>query len=60
MHQSQAVSLEIIIAIEGGAVLNGSRNLVIKQGEAVALFPGEEYTIESSGKCMLYKAFVPA
>ena len=60
MHQSQAVSLEIIIAIEGGAVFNGSRNLVIKQGEAIALFPGENYTIESSGKCILYKAFVPS
>jgi len=58
-HQSQASSLEIIIAIEGGAVLNGSRNLVIKQGEAVAIFPGENYTIESSGRCILYKAFVP-
>ncbi len=58
-HQSQATSLEIIIAIEGGAVLNGSRNLVIKQGEAVAIFPGENYTIESSGRCILYKAFVP-
>ena len=58
-HQSQATSLEIIIAIEGGAVLNGSRNLVIKQGEVVALLPGEHYTIESSGECILYKAFVP-
>ena len=58
-HQSQASSLEIIIAIEGGAVLNGSRNLVIKKGEAVAIFPGENYTIESSGRCILYKAFVP-
>jgi len=58
-HQSQASSLEIIIAIEGGAVLNGSRNLVIKKGEAVAIFPGENYTIESSGRGILYKAFVP-
>ena len=60
-HQSTATSLEIIIAIEGGAVLNSSTsNLVIKQGEVVAILPTEEYSIESTGKCVLYKAFVPA
>ncbi len=60
-HQSVATSLEIIIAVEGGAVLNSSTaNLVIKQGEVVAILPGEQYTIESSGTCVLYKAFVPA
>ena len=59
-HASTAASFEIIIAIEGGAVLNGSNNLVIKKGEAVAILPGETYTIEASGNCVLYKAFVPA
>ena len=58
-HEAQAVSLEIIIAVEGGAVINSSRNIVLKQGEAVAIFPAETYKIESSGKCVLYKAFVP-
>ncbi len=58
-HEAIAVSLEIIIAVEGGAVINSSRNIVIKQGEAVAILPGENYKIESSGKCVLYKAFVP-
>jgi mannose-6-phosphate isomerase len=58
-HEAQAVSLEIIIAVEGGAVINSSRNIVLKQGEAVAIFPDETYKIESSGKCVLYKAFVP-
>ena len=59
-HKATAHSFEIIIAIEGGAVINSSRNLVIKKGEAIALLPGEHYTIEASGKCTLYKAFVPA
>ncbi|MFP5040073.1 mannose-6-phosphate isomerase, class I [Parasediminibacterium sp. JCM 36343] len=59
-HSSTATSLEIIIAIEGGAVINSSKNMVIKQGGAVAILPGESYTIESSGKCTLFKAFVPA
>ena len=59
-HESKALSLEIIIAIEGAAVLNSSCNLVIKKGEAVAILPGETYTLESTGECVLYKAFVPA
>lgn len=59
-HASTASSFEIIIAIEGGAVFNGSNNLVIKKGDAMAIFPGETYTIEASGNCVLYKAFVPA
>ena len=58
-HQATATSLEIIIAVEGGAVINSSRNIVLKQGEAVAILPNEVYKIESSGKCVLYKAFVP-
>ncbi|MBC7722951.1 MAG: mannose-6-phosphate isomerase, class I, partial [Pedobacter sp.] len=58
-HEATAASLEIIIAVEGGAVINSSRNIVIKQGEAVAILPGENYKIESSGRSILYKAFVP-
>jgi mannose-6-phosphate isomerase len=58
-HTATAASLEIIIAVQGGAVLNSSANLVIKQGEAVAILPGEIYKIEASGHCTLYKAFVP-
>jgi len=58
-HESIATSLEIIIAIEGGAVVNSSRNTVIKQGEAIVFLPGETYKIESSGNAVLYKAFVP-
>ncbi len=58
-HEATATSLEIFIAIEGGAIINSSRNTVIKQGEVVAMLPGEEYKFEASGKCVLYKAFVP-
>jgi len=59
-HESTAASFEIIIAIEGVAVLNSSRSLVLKQGEAVAILPGETYNIDSADKCILYKAFVPS
>jgi len=58
-HEATASSLEIIIAVEGGAVINSSRNIALKQGESVAILPGETYKIEASGKCVLYKAFVP-
>lgn len=60
-HESIAQSLEIIIAIEGGGVVNGtsSGNLVVRQGGAIAVLPGEAYSIEASGKSIFYKAFVP-
>lgn len=59
-YHSLSTSLEIIIAIEGGYVVNtNADNLVIKQGEALAVLPNTEYSIVSSGNCLLYKAFVP-
>jgi mannose-6-phosphate isomerase len=58
-HEATASSLEIIIAVEGGAVINSSRNIALKQGESIAILPSETYKIQASGKCILYKAFVP-
>jgi len=58
-YTATAQSLEIIIAIEGGAAVNGSNSIALKKGEAIAILPGEEYKIEASGKCLLFKAFVP-
>jgi mannose-6-phosphate isomerase len=57
-----STSLEIMIAIEGGAIINSRNgiNMVIKQGESVAIFPHEEYSVSTSGNCLLFKAFVPA
>ena len=57
-----STSFEIIIATEGGVVVNGSnnQNIVIKAGEAFAVLPGESYSITSSGHSVLFKAFVPA
>jgi mannose-6-phosphate isomerase len=56
-YANTASSLEIWIALEGGALINNS--LVLKKGEAVAVFAGASYTIQASGNCTLYKAFVP-
>jgi mannose-6-phosphate isomerase len=59
-YRSLSVSLEIIIAIEGGYIVNtDTDNLVIKQGEALAVLPETHYSIVSSGSCLLFKAFVP-
>lgn len=54
-HQSE--SLEIVIVTEGGAIINNT--LVLKQGEAAAIFAGETYEIQASGHAVLFRAFVP-
>lgn len=56
-YSSKASSLEIWVVTEGGAVVNNS--LALKRGESFAVFADESYTIESSGHCTLFKAFVP-
>ena len=56
-YATQASSLDILIVTEGGALVNNT--LVLKRGEAIAVFAGESYTIEASGNCTLFKAFVP-
>lgn len=56
-YRGSARSLEIMIITSGGAVVNNS--IVLKRGEALAVLPGGEYTIQSSGDCVLFKAFVP-
>jgi mannose-6-phosphate isomerase len=56
-YQSEATSLEIIVVIDGGLSVNGT--LGAKKGEAVAILPGEKYTISTNNKLCAYKAFVP-
>lgn len=59
-YHSLSTSFEIIIAIEGGYIVNtDTDNLAIKQGEALAILPDTHYSIVSSGNCLLFKAFVP-
>jgi len=60
-YGSLSSSFEIIIAIEGGCIVNANTdNIVIKRGEAVAILPNTHYSINSSGHCLLFKAFVPS
>jgi len=57
-YTGTSASLEIWAVTAGGAVVNNS--LVLKRGEAFAVFANESYTIEASGDCTLFRAFVPA
>ncbi len=56
-YHNKAASFEIMIIISGGVLVNHS--LVLKRGEAMAVLPGGDYTIEASGDCTFFKAFVP-
>ena len=57
-YTNTSTSLEILVVTEGGAVINNS--LALKKGESIAVFAGESYTIEASGACVMFRAFVPA
>lgn len=56
-YTSRSSSLELMFVTEGGALINNS--IVLKKGEAIAVFANQSYTIEASGHCTLFKAFVP-
>jgi mannose-6-phosphate isomerase len=56
-YSSSASSLEICIVTEGGCVVNNT--LALKRGDAIAVLAGGKYTMESSGNCTVFKAFVP-
>lgn len=56
-YSGQAGSLEMMIVMEGGAIINNT--LVLKHGEAVAVFAGGEYHAEASGHAVLFRAYVP-
>jgi mannose-6-phosphate isomerase len=58
-YSALAISPEIFIVIDGGAVVNGrNTNITIKKGDCFMVLPNEEYKISASGNCELYKAFV--
>jgi mannose-6-phosphate isomerase len=58
-YQSQASSLEIIVIIDGELKASGINIIDAKKGEAIAILPGETYTISTTDKLCAYKAFVP-
>ena len=56
--EHEAQSLDMFLVVEGGCVVNNQ--LTIKTGEAFAVFPGASITLNSSGKTLIYRAFVPS
>ncbi len=57
-YTHEASSIELYLVIEGGCVVNNQ--MTVKTGEAFALFPGCSLALNSSGKTLIYKAFVPS
>ena len=57
-YARKANSLEILVVTAGGALVNNA--MVLKTGEAMAVFANGEYTIEASGHCTVFRAFVPS
>lgn len=57
-YQAKSFSLEIIIVTEGSALVNQS--MVLKKGEAAAIFANTQYSLTATGNCTIFKAFVPS
>ena len=57
-YSHQAQSIDMFLVVEGGCVVNNQ--MTIKTGEAFALFPGTSIELNSSGKTLIYRAFVPS
>ena len=57
-YSHEAESLDMFLVVEGGCVVNNEMS--IKTGEAFVVFPGNYITLNSSGKTLIYRAFVPS
>lgn len=58
--KGEASSLEIWVIIKGTINVTGaSNNLDAHKGQAVAILPGEIFTVTASEEALIYKAFVP-
>jgi mannose-6-phosphate isomerase len=58
-YSAIARSLEIILVMEGALIVKGQEHKVMKTGNALAAMDGCEYSFTSSGRTVLFKAFVP-
>jgi mannose-6-phosphate isomerase len=58
-YQAESISLEIIVIIKGELHISGTNTISAKKGEAIAILPGETYSISAKNKLCIYKAFVP-
>ena len=55
--EHEAQSLDMFLVVEGGCVVNNQMS--VKTGEAFVVFPGNTLNIHTSGKTLIYRAFVP-
>jgi len=55
----KASSIEIIVVMEGSLQVAGTNTIHARKGEALAILPGETYTITTALSTLAYKAFVP-
>jgi mannose-6-phosphate isomerase len=52
-------SLEILLVTDGACIAGDEKNLLLKRGEAIAIFADSEYKLTAVGNTVLYRAFVP-
>lgn len=57
--QGMASSLEIVVVMDGSLQVTGTNTINALKGEAVAILPGENYSIATASNVLAYKAFVP-
>ena len=57
-YSYEAESMDMFLVVEGGCVVNNQ--MTIKTGEAFVVFPGNKLNIHTSGKTLIYRAFVPS
>ncbi|MCE3282518.1 MAG: Mannose-6-phosphate isomerase, class [Chitinophagaceae bacterium] len=52
-------SPEIILCVEGSATLQAKNELHAAKGDALIIFPDNDYTIKATGNSLLFRAAVP-
>jgi mannose-6-phosphate isomerase len=57
--EGRSKSLEIIVVMEGSLQVTGTNTVYARKGEALAILPGEQYSVTTSLSTLAYKAFVP-
>ncbi|HEY0609826.1 MAG TPA: mannose-6-phosphate isomerase, class I, partial [Chitinophaga sp.] len=57
IYENTAKAAEIMLVLNGSAVISGSDTLDLQKGQSVFVAAGETYKIE--GEALLYKATVP-
>ena len=57
-YTHQAQSIDMFLVVEGGCIVNNQMS--VKTGEAFVVFPGTSIELNSSGKTLIYRAFVPS